>query len=98
MREYETVTRPATTYQHQTAVKCDLCEAIADGDDWADGEYRINETEIKVIIKQEEGSSYPEGGSGTAFEIDMCPNCFKNVLIPFLIEKGADIKEKEWDW
>ena len=40
--------------------------------------------EIKVIIRHREGLNYPEGGSGIEINIDLCPDCVKNKLIPWL--------------
>jgi len=79
--------------------KCDLCGKEADGEEWeAKSCYRVNETEIRVQVRQKEGNNYPEGGSGTMYEIDLCPTCFKEKLVPWLKSQGADIKEEEWDW
>jgi len=58
----------------------------------------VNETEVSVTVKQKEGESYPDGGSGTEYEIDLCPDCFKNRLVPWLKSEGANIGEMEWDW
>ena len=97
MRKYK---KEKTTTTHDVLIetRCDLCKAIAKHGDWSSGAYDVNETEIKVTIRQKEGESYPEGGNGTSLIVDICPKCFKEVLIPFLREKGADIKEEEWEW
>jgi len=79
--------------------KCDMCGVESDGRSWeAESIYYVNETEIRVEIRQKEGANYPEGGSGTKYEIDLCPKCFKEKLIPWLKSQGADIREEEWDW
>ena len=77
---------------------CDLCGK--DGANaWNAGSYDIGETEITVKIHQKEGEDYGEyGGSGTEYDIDLCPECFKNELVPWLKSQGADIQEKEWDY
>lgn len=31
-------------------------------------------------------------------EVDICPDCFKNKLVPWLISQGAKIKQEDWDW
>lgn len=82
--------------------KCDLCgrpdkEKVFKSL-WGEALWDINETEIKITIRQKEGHNYPEGGSGTEYEIDLCPECFKNRLVPWLKSQGANIEEKEWDW
>ena len=93
--------------EYLTEIKCDLCGKIGDSSEifdnyWVD--YRngnnIAETkiELEVTVRQKEGWSCRDGGSGTEYIIDMCPDCFKNKLIPWCRSQGADIKEIEWDW
>ena len=77
--------------------KCDLCGTTAKTEDWGAGSYRVDNTEIKVTVRQKEGSSYPEGAWGTKYEIDLCPDCFKDKLVPWLRSQGANIQEEEWD-
>lgn len=88
--------------EHETEIlvgrQCDLCGRRSKNDDWDAGMYDVNDTEIKVSIKQKEGSNCPEGGSGTDIEIDLCPECFKNRLVPWLRSQGARIEEQEWSW
>jgi hypothetical protein len=95
MREYVTKTQPVTS-RYLVKRSCDLCGRAAKNEDWGAGSYEVNETEIEISIKQREGSSYPESGSGTEYEIDLCPDCFKGRLVPWLREQGAKIEEKEW--
>ena len=79
--------------------KCDLCGIEAKGEEWeAKSFHEVNETEIRIEIRQKEGSNYPDCGMGTCHEIDLCPKCFKERLVPWLKSQGADIKEEEWDW
>ena len=56
---------------------CDICGKTYRN--W-DGQYHKNET----IVRLEEGSYYPEGGSCEKMYVDICPDCFKEKLIPFL--------------
>jgi hypothetical protein len=85
------VTREET---YLVEMKCDLCSGTSRNDDWTTGSYEVNETQIRW----KEGDSYPEGGSGTEIEVDICPECFKTKLIPWLESQGAAIRKKEWDW
>ena len=78
--------------------KCDLCGAVAKNGDWEKSTYEVNEVEVSVTVRQKDGSNYPDGGWGTELVVDICPKCFKETLIPFLREKGANIEEREWDW
>ena len=99
MKEYKTVPVPPTTRQKLVKRVCDICgfEAKTEGWDAASG-WDVNETEVRIECRQKEGESYPEGGWGTEWIIDICPECFKKKLVPALIEMGAQIKEEEWDW
>jgi len=97
MKKYET--RPqtgVTTYLAETT--CDLCGAVATRGNWKSSSWEVNEVEVEVTVRQKDGSSYPEGGWGTELNVDICPDCFKDVLIPFLRSKGAMIEEKAWDF
>lgn len=80
---------------------CDICgkESSSNGS-WSRELYAIDHTqvEVKVIVKQEEGHNYPGGGSGTEIKVDLCPECFRNKLIPWLRSQGVHIEEREWDW
>jgi hypothetical protein len=42
--------------------------------------------------------NYPDGGWFEEVDIDICPQCFKNTLIPFLKEKGVKIEKNEVDF
>jgi hypothetical protein len=76
-------------------VQCDICGSQAtDNDNWEGEYYGVSETEIKY----REGTSYPEGGSGTAIKVDICPTCFMEKLVPWLESQGVLIKKEEWDW
>lgn len=77
---------------------CDLCGFKAKSEDWGSSRYNVNETDIQVTCKQKDGNSWPEGGSGYEYEIDLCPSCFKNKLVPWLQSQGANIQQIDWDW
>jgi len=79
-------------------IQCDICGKKADKHDWSTGTYDVNETEFKILIRQRNGVNYPEGGWGTEYEADICPNCFKDKLIPWLDSQGCKVKKKQWDW
>lgn len=79
-------------------LRCDLCGTKADHGTWESGCYRVDETDLSVTVKQRSGDVYPEGGSGTEYLIDLCPTCFKDRLVPWLINQGAKINEKDWDY
>ena len=72
---------------------CDLCGFVADAT-WNSGIYEIEETEIHVKVHQRSGETYPEDSFGTIYDIDICPVCFENKLVPWLRSQGANIKEE----
>jgi hypothetical protein len=99
MKVYEKKIIPRRTETYLKLRKCDLCDATSTSETWGSGAfYKVNETEISIEIRQEEGSSYPEGGNGKKYEVDLCPSCFKDKLIPWLNSQNANIKQEEWDW
>jgi len=69
---------------------------LAKHNNWSQSFYEVNETEVSVTVKQREGSSYPEGGMGTEYDIDLCPKCFKERFVPWLVSQGANIEQKDW--
>lgn len=79
-----------------------MCGVESKGEEWpGKGIYDTNETVVAVEIRQKEGVTYPALGpaaEGTKYEIDICPVCFKEKLIPWLISQGANIKQENWDY
>lgn len=76
---------------------CDICgketkQPHTSNKEWDHGNYEIAET--KVYMR--EGVNYPEGGSGTEFKIDICPECFRDKLMPWLKSYGSEVKETDW--
>lgn len=98
-KRYETVEVPAKTIERCVGRSCDLCGREAKGgDEWSLGTYEVNETEVSITVKQRDGDSYPEGGSGHFYDIDICPDCFKDKLVPWFVSQGADIEREDWGW
>lgn len=99
MKTYETVVPENKPYEKVRCRKCDLCGAESQGEEWqSKGLWDVNQTVMAVEIRQKDGYNLPDGGSGTKIEVDLCPTCFKDKLVPWLISQGADIKAEEWDW
>lgn len=96
MKLTETVTIPERTVTRETGRLCDFpgCGKRTD-----DGKiYEVKESEVRVEVRLREGESYPDGGSGTEIEIDICPDCFRDKLIPWLQSQGVRTEVEEWDW
>ena len=99
MRRYQETEVLATTKTELIETKCDLCGKVAKFGHWMSGSYDVNETELEVTISHREGTSYPESGWGTEVRIDICPECFRDKLVPWVNENGVHkIEIKEWDW
>lgn len=97
MRTYGTVTR---TYEREEliGVTCDLCGREGEGASWEESLWRENQTAVYTRVSQEEGESYEDCGSGQKYVVDICPTCFKEKLIPWLISQGAKIEREYWDY
>ena len=97
MRKFETTTKLVES-TNLVETTCDLCGAVAKQGNWESSVYEVNEVEVEVTVRRKDGVSYPEGGWGTALEVDICPKCFNDKLVPFLRSQGANIEEREWDF
>lgn len=99
MKVYKTIPVPAKTREVLSSKTCDICKKeykTNDEDSWSDNNHDILETEIRM----EEGwdCGYGDGGDKEVTEVDICPDCFKNHLIPWLEHMGAVIRKREVDW
>lgn len=98
MRKYEKRIIPSEEKDVLVETSCDLCGKIAKNGGWESSTYEVNEVDVSVSVHHNEGTVYPDGdGWGTKINVDMCPDCFRNVLVPFLNEKGANVQIKEWE-
>jgi hypothetical protein len=93
MKKYEKRIVPARHEDVLVETKCDICGNTFKYS-WGAGSYEVLDTEVRLKT----GNSYPEGGSGEETTIDICPDCFKNKLIPWVKSQGGEPTTKEWDW
>lgn len=89
MKHYKTVVVPETKRQVIDRVTCDMCGEVIEKE-----EYMVD----KVVIQYKTGSDYPEGGSGEVVGADICPNCWKTEVVPWLESKVGKLRTTEWDW
>jgi len=101
MRQAKQIEIPAKTQEGLDFIKCDLCGAATNRDDfdsksgnWAKGSYN----ELLVAVYLQEGSNYPEGGHSKSLVFDICPDCFKGKIVPYLESLGAKPRKVENDW
>jgi hypothetical protein len=93
MKKYTKIEVPARITSKHTSTVCDLC-GDETADSWRKGAFDAGETTVEVVA----GTRYPEGGSGTKIEYDICPKCFMDKLIPWLESQGAKTDIQEWGW
>jgi len=87
------------TYETDVVMKvtCDICGREGQMSDWpVEGGTGYETNETKVYFKT--GTAYPEGGSGVEYDVDVCPKCFTERLIPWLRSQGAAVRKTEWDF
>ncbi len=95
-KETKTITKEVNTFVSRN---CDLCgKPSADDSDWKNGGYEVSETEVEMTVKLREGLRFPEGSYVEGYDIDLCPECFNNELVPWLISKGAKIERKDFGY
>ena len=75
-------------YEERTET-CDLCKNKIPNQI-----FRVDE----VTICHKTGESYPEGGSGIIYEIDLCPDCFHLVIATALKDHGITLTETKWEY
>lgn len=95
MKHYETVTSPPREIRVEDGLSCDICgRRSRRSGNWADNDFDVRETEVCFST----GYRYPEGGVVTYHEVDLCPDCFEDKLIPWLHSQGAEIQERETEY
>ena len=77
-----------------TGVTCDLCGCVSRGRDWAKHLYEVAETAVTCKA----GKAWPDEGGHVEYEIDICPKCFVDKLVPWLVSQGSKVERKELDW
>tara|TARA_Y100000310_G_C20654248_1_gene801176 strand:+ start:138 stop:416 length:279 start_codon:yes stop_codon:yes gene_type:complete len=90
--------------EHEDSSGIDLCHVVAricipciEGTILQIHYYDHEEVECKMIIGHESGEHYPEGGSGECMLVDLCPDCFRDKLVPWLKSQGADVEYIGYD-
>lgn len=100
-RTFKSIPVPATTRTEVDKVICDLCGAETHDGNWAKSTWYYNEIEITVEIsfehRESDGGS-GDGGSTDRISVDICPNCFKKKLVPWLESQGAQVKKESSYW
>jgi uncharacterized protein (DUF2225 family) len=98
MRKYTKKPRVIEEREVLSEVSCDLCGKVGRYGDWESSNWEVAESEIEIEVRYKDGASYPDGGSGQKYNVDICPECFKDKLIPWLESQGCKAKFEDWDW
>lgn len=98
MKVFEDVNIPARTEKRCKMIACDFCDKQVRGDGWEESSFDIDETEISVTINHRAGKAYGEDSYGDRFHCDMCPECFRQRLYPFLLNIAINpLDYEDWD-
>lgn len=89
---------PARVEEVVVGLKCDLCEKTVKRDRWGFETYEINDVLVSIKMHRKTGESFSDCGFQQEQEIDICPNCWDEVIMPFLKSKGVDPEIVEMDW
>lgn len=92
MRTYREVTYPEYKRQVLSEITCELCRKTTKYE-WKMGDYNLVEVEVRLKT----GTSYPEGGMGEEINIDICPSCFENKLVPWVQSQGGSAEVGDWE-
>ncbi len=68
---------------------CDLCGRDTDH---ADHVYHEEEVTISAFI----GDVYPEGSQQTAYDVDICGDCFVTMVVPALMAIGIVVRRRRF--
>ncbi len=80
MITYKNVVIPQHSEKRFSHVTCDICKRISTSNNWDAGSYQV--CDVKIELR--EGCSYPDHTHVKKTEYDICPDCFKDKVMPFL--------------
>lgn len=93
MTTCETVIEQVTR-EKIVSITCDIC-----GKNSKEWNSHLNYYEKDdVTISHRRGYQYPEGGSGEELDLDICPKCFEDKVLPFFKSLGVKADYKDWEW
>jgi len=88
MKKYKSIER----HYSETILESEYCD-ICKNNIRVNKAYAVNETKVSI----REGHHYPQDDFvGTEITFDICPDCFRSKIIPFLEGLGAEAREVEF--
>ena len=82
--------------KHLDTLTCLACGRPGE-ESWSADWYDVASTKIKiskVLVEADKGKAYPEDQFGERLEVDLCPVCFEQKLLPWLRAQRAKV---EWE-
>lgn len=89
MKHYKSVNVPAKTERVLDITTCDFCHTAI-----KEEPYEVAE----VTLKCRTGEVFPGAGWGKEESVDICPDCYRNQLLPWLASKGVSPSVEDWDY
>lgn len=89
MKYYTEKHVPAHTTQKFDRTECDICHQKID-----DERRGLDDVTIEHRFSD---NYWPEGGDGIDTTFDVCAECWKVHIVPFMKSLGAEPQIKEWD-
>ncbi len=89
MKVFKEIGIPSRVVKQLDSLICDKCDQEID--ETAYSAYDADWFELR------EGSSFPEGGSGTSIVMELCQECSED-LVDLLHKNGYKTRKEEWDW
>jgi hypothetical protein len=97
-RRSETQVIPAREETREVEVKCELCDRTGRPGGTSDNKWKYGYDVEDTTISLEEGDRYPEGTNLTVTTVDICPDCMRSKVFPWLVSQGAILREKEVEY
>ena len=96
MRKYEKIPQTIEAMSVLVEPTCDLCGEVAKSGNWESSVWDVAESEIEIEVRYKVGREDMECSFGKKFNVDICPECFREKLIPWLQSQGCKTKFEDW--
>jgi hypothetical protein len=93
MREFR-LTERTSFHKVETACRCDLCGVVAKGGShsWNAEDDPLAYSTVSLSLETRENHD------GIEIEVDICPDCFRNKLVPWVISQGHIQAVRQFRW
>lgn len=81
--------------EYVSSTTCELCGRSTKNDrDWGGEDANVNHATVMLEV----GYGHGDGGNIQQTIVDVCPDCFKSKMLPWLASQGANPRTDEIDW